>query len=791
MKASVKWLCDYVDIADVELRTLAEAMTMSGSKVEEITEQGAEINKVVAGRILKKEHHPDADKLWVCQVDVGAETTQIVTGAQNIEEGMLVPVALHKSTLPGGVKITKGKLRGQISNGMMCSHEELGIEMSDYAGACENGILVIQEDVPTGTDIKEVLSLNEKIVEFEITSNRADCFGVLGLAREAAVTFGKPFNYKKPVVKGGAPADGLDVKVTVKNHDLCPRYACRVVKNIKIEESPAWMKERLKSAGVRPINNIVDITNFVMLEYGQPMHAFDLGFIKGNEIIVRNAAEGEIITTLDGEEHTLDTSMLVIADAERAVAVAGVMGGENSEITEDTKTLLFESANFDGPSVRITAKKLGMRTEASGRYEKGLDPNMVPDALDRACELIEMLGAGEVTDVMQDVYESVRVMTPIVFDAEKINKFLGTDIAEAEMIRILTELECKVENGMITPPTFRADLEGFADIAEEVLRFHGYDKMPMTLLRGDTTAGGRTLRQALSYKIKNVLVGAGGYEILTYSFTSPKSFDMLKIPADSELRDVIRITNPLGEENSVMRRTTVGSMLEILANNYNSRNEQVKLFEIGKVFNPIPGESLADEPEKLTIGMYGNVNYYDLKGMVEVLMDAMGVKTMKVMAESGNPTFHPGRTAKVTIGGKDAGIMGEIHPDVLKNYGIPVKAYVAEIDLDAIIENADTVKTYAETPKFPAVSRDIAMLVSDDVPVAEIEDVIKSAAGKLLEEVKLFDVYKGSQIAADKKSVAYALTLRSAEKTLGEDEVSAVMDKVLKNLSEKLGAELR
>ncbi|MFA7637186.1 MAG: phenylalanine--tRNA ligase subunit beta, partial [Monoglobales bacterium] len=559
----------------------------------------------------------------------------------------------------------------------------------------------------------------------------------------------------------------------------------------KVGESPAWIKERLKSAGVRPINNIVDITNFVMLEYGQPMHAFDYNLIKGSEIIVRNAEAGEKITTLDGTEHKLDPSMLVIADAERAIAVAGVMGGENSEIQENTNMILFESANFDGASVRITAKKLGMRTEASGRYEKGLDPNIAEMALDRACELVEMLGAGEVTDVMQDVYGKKRIMNAIEFNADKINNFLGTDISEAEMIRILTELECKVEKGKVTPPTFRADLEGFADIAEEVLRFHGYDKMPMTLLRGDTTAGGRTLRQSLSLKIKNILVGAGGFEILTYSFTSPKSFDMLKIPENSELRNVIKIINPLGEENSVMRRTTVGSMLENLANNYNSRNEQAKLFEIGKIFNPVPGESLADEPEKLTIGMYGSVDFFDLKGMVEVMADAVGVKNMKFAAESENPTFHPGRTAKVFIGGKEAGIMGEIHPDVLKNYGIPVKAYVAEIDLDAIIENIDNKKSYVETPKFPAVTRDIAMLVSDDVPVADIEDIVKEAAGKLLEELKLFDVYKGSQIAADKKSVAYSLSLRSAEKTLGEDEVNAVMDKVLSALSEKIGAELR
>ena len=791
MKTSVKWLCDYVDISDIGLKTLAESMTMSGSKIEEITQQGAEINKVVVGKILEKEHHPDADKLWVCQVDVGAETVQIITGAQNIEVGNLVPCALHKSTLPGGVKITKGKLRGLPSNGMMCSHEELGIGLSDYEGACEDGILIVKEDVAPGTDIKEVLSLNEKIVEFEITSNRADCFGVIGLAREAAVTFGRPFNLKKPQVKGGASADGLSVNVTVKNTDLCPRYSCRVVKNVKIEESPSWIKERLKSAGVRPINNIVDITNFVMLEYGQPMHAFDLTYLINSEIVVRNAEKGEIITTLDGVKHNLDTSMLVIADSEKPVAVAGVMGGENSEVKEDTKTILFESANFDGPSVRITAKKLGMRTEASGRYEKGLDPNICGACLDRACELVEMLGAGEVTDVCQDVYGKKRVMNEIPFDADKINRFLGTDIPESEMIKILTDLECKVENGKVTPPTFRADLEGFADIAEEVLRFYGYDKMPMTLLRGDTTAGGRTLRQALSLKVKNILVGAGAYEILTYSFTSPKSFDMLNIPKDSELRNVIKIINPLGEENSVMRRTTVGSMLEILSNNYNSRNTGVKLFEIGKIFNPIPGESLADEPEKLTIGMYGDVDYFDLKGMVEVLAETIGVKDIKFTAESENPTFHPGRTAKVIIGGEDAGIMGEIHPEVLKNYGIPVKAYVAEIDLNSIILNADTTKSFAQMPKFPAVSRDIAMLVDDAVPVAEIEEVIRKAAGKTLEEVKLFDVYKGNQIAADKKSVAYALTLRSAEKTLSEDEVSQVMKKVLDSLAEKVNAELR
>ncbi len=790
MKTSIKWLNDYTPVEDIESREFAEKMTMSGSKVEEIVQQGEEIKNVVVGKILTKEKHPDADKLWVCSVDVGEDARQIVTGAQNIEVGQLVPVALHKSTLPGGVKITKGKLRGVESCGMMCSHEELGMSLGDYAGACENGILIIQEDIPAGTDIKDALSLNERIVEFEITSNRADCFSVTGLAREAAVTFGRELNIPTPKVRGGADADGADIKLTVENKELCPRYAYRIVKNIKIGPSPAWMKERLSSAGVRPINNIVDITNFVMLEFGQPMHAFDLSNLKGAEIVVRNAREGEKITTLDGEERNLETSMLVIADSEKPVAVAGVMGGENSEIKEDTKTILFESANFNGPSVRITGKKLGLRTEASSRYEKGLDPNLVPLALDRACELVELLGAGEVTDVIKDVQGAPRVMNKIPFDAEKINRFLGIELAESEMVKILKDLGCLVENGVVTPPTYRADLEGFADIAEEVLRIHGYDTLPTTLLRGDATAGGRNYKQTQSLKMKNVLVGAGGFEILTYSFTSPKTFDLLKIAENDEKRNVVKIINPLGEENSVMRTTTLGSMMEILANNYNNRNAQVKLFEIGKIFIPREGE-LPFEPEKLTIGMYGGVDYFDLKGMVEILADAMGIKTMKFSRETENPSFHPGRCAKVMIGGIDAGVMGEIHPEVAKNYGVSERCYIAEIDLEAMLGAIDSEKRFVPTPKFPAVSRDIAMLVDDALPVADIEDTIRDAAGSLLEEVKLFDVYKGSQIAEDKKSVAYALSFRSAEKTLSEEEVSSVMAKVLKMLSEKLGAELR
>ncbi len=791
MKVSMTWINDYVNIKDISPKDYAAGMTMSGSMVEGIENSGEEISNVVAGKILSTEKHPDADKLQVCQVDVGSEVTQIVTGAQNIKAGDTVPVALHKSTLPGGIKITKGKLRGVVSNGMMCSHEELGMDLCDYSGACEDGILIIQEEVKPGTDIKEVLGLDENIVEFEITSNRADCFSVIGLARESAVTFGRELNLSVPKKTGNDEDVNTFASVEVLDTELCPRYAARMVKNVKIAPSPKWMVDRLKSAGVRSINNVVDITNFVMLEYGQPMHAFDISYLEDSKIIVRRAADGEKITTLDGEERTLDSSMLVIADSKKPVAVAGVMGGENSEINDNTTTILFECANFNGASVRLTAKKLGLRTEASSRYEKGLDPNMINEAADRACELMEMLGAGEVVGGIIDVSNFENTERKIPFNPDKINAFLGTDISAGFMADTLSKLDFKVEGDICVPPTYRADIEAVADVAEEVARIYGYDKIPSTLLRGETTVGGKNAVQLTEDLINEVLVGAGGYEIMTYSFINPKTYDMLCLPADDARRNCVKILNPLGEENSVMRTTSVGSMMEILANNYNYRNTSAKLYEIASVYTPQTPDTLPIESNMITIGMYGDTDFYDIKGMVEEMFAALDVKNVKYVPEKNNPTFHPGRTASIVIGGKKAGVVGEIHPTVCNNYSLPVKAYVAEIDFNTVFENIDTKKSYVPLPKFPAVTRDIAILIDDSVPVADIEDVIRSCGGKILEELKLFDVYKGNQIPENKKSVAYALTLRSSERTLTDDEMKDVMNKILKNLSEKLGAELR
>lgn len=791
MKVSMKWLNDYVNLSDIVPHDFGEDMSMSGSKVESVASSGDEIKNVVVGKILSREPHPDADKLQICQVNVGTETTQIVTGAKNINDGDLIPVALHKSTLPGGVKITRGKLRGVMSNGMMCSHEELGMELEDYAGACEDGILIIKEDVLPGTDIKDVLPLNETIVEFEITSNRADCFSVIGLAREAAVTYGRELHVKKPEVhpKGGNAADMISIDV--RDTKLCPRYAARIVKNVKIEPSPAWMVERLKSAGIRSINNVVDITNFVMLEYGQPMHAFDLNYLEDGKIIVRRAADNEEIITLDGEKRVLNNSMLVIADGKKPVAVAGVMGGENSEITDDTKTILFECANFNGSSVRMTAKKLGLRTEASSRYEKGLDPLMIEDAVNRACELMEMLGAGEVVDGIVDINNAKAEPRKIPFVPENINKFLGTDIDTEFMIKTLKSLDFEIDKDICIPPSYRGDIIGFADVAEEIARIYGYDKIPMTLLSGESVIGGKTFSQKTEDNIKDILVGVGGYEIMTYSFTSAKTFDMLNLPETSELRNAIKILNPLGEETSIMRTTTIGSMIETLARNYNNRNISAKLFEIGNVYIPNPEAKLPNENKKITIGLYGNVDFYDLKGITEELLDGLCVRKVKYIADKTNVMFHPGRCADIFIGGKKAGIMGEIHPLVSANYEIPVNVYIAEIDLDTVIKNIDTERKYKGLPKFPAVSRDLAIVVGKNIAAGDIEELIRKGCGNILEELKLFDVYTGDKIAADKKSVAYAITLRSDYGTLRDDEITAVINKTLKLIETKLGGTLR
>ncbi len=793
MKVSMEWIGDLVDISGVTPKEYADRMTMSGSKVEGIEDTGSQIQKVVVGKILKIERHPDADKLVVCQIDVGAEENlQIVTHAENVFEGQLVPVALHKSKLPGGVEITKGKLRGVLSQGMMCSHEELGIGINDYPGACEDGILTVVDDVPLGTDIKEVLGLGQRIVEFEITPNRQDCLSVIGLARETAVTFDKPLCLPQVQVKGSGGNINDMLSVEVKNPELCKRYTARVVKNVKIGPSPKWMVERLRGCGLRSINNIVDITNYILLEYGQPMHAFDISYLKGNKIVVRNAEEGEKIITLDGEERTLDSSMLVIADAERPVAVAGVMGGENSEIKEDTTTIVFETANFDGKSVRITSRKLGMRTDASGLYEKGLDPFMIKEASDRACQLVEMLGAGEVVDGIIDVDNTVDNRQWIDVNADKINAFLGTDISEEFMTDILKKLDFKVENGKCLAPTYRQDIEFMADIAEEIVRIYGYDKIPSTLLRGDSTPGGRNLVQNIEEKTKLTLAGLGLYEITTYSFVSPKQLDMMNIPGESDLRKMVLISNPLGEENSVMRTTTIGSMLETLVRNYNLRNERAWLFEIGKTYIPTQEDKLPNEHNKITIGMYGaDTDFFTIKGVVEELASAVNVKGMEFEAKKDAPTFHPGRCAKITIGENECGVMGEIHPLVAKKYGFEGKIYVAEIDFTAFVEAVDNEKQYKPMPKFPAVTRDLAVLIDSSVPVANIEKVIKESCGKILEKTELFDVYKGKQIPEDKKSVAFAITMRSADGTLAEEEINSAMNKIVENINNKLGGVLR
>ncbi|MBQ9097260.1 MAG: phenylalanine--tRNA ligase subunit beta [Clostridia bacterium] len=791
MKASMTFINDYVNIKDIDPKTFSDEMTMSGTKVEGYENLGEEINNVVVGKILSVEKHPDADKLVVCMVDVGKETIQIVTGAPNVFEGALVPVALHKSNLPGGVKITKGKLRGVESCGMFCSHEELGMNISDYEGACEDGVIIFKEDIAPGTDVKEALSLDENIIEFEITPNRADCYSVLGLAREAAVTFGRPLEIKKPKVTGNSEKASDYASIEVEDTKLCPRYAARIVKNVKIGPSPKWFRDRLKGCGIRSINNVVDITNFLLMEYGQPMHAFDLSYLEDSKIVVRRAKDGEKITTLDGVGRNLDSSMLVIADSKKPVAVAGVMGGENSEIKEDTKTLLFECANFDGASVRVTAKKLGLRTEASAHYEKGLDPYMIEDAVNRACELIEELGAGEVVGGIIDVNNAPADNRRITFNPAEINAFLGCEIDKEFMVKTLTDLEFKFDGDKVIPPTYRADVEAMADIAEEVARFYGYNNIPTTLLRGESKPGGRNAKQLAKSKIKNALVALGMYEINTYSFISPKMFDLIRLPADSKKRNVVKILNPLGEENSVMRTTLIGSMMDILTNNKNHRNASAKLFEMGNIYIPTTPDKLPIEKEKVAIGMYGNVDFYDIKGAVDDLADCIGLSGLRYETAVDNPSFHPGRCAKITIGGEVLGLVGEIHPEVAKNYDFTERAYVAELDFETILANINTEKTYKEMPKFPAVTRDIAVIMDEKTPVADMEDVIKGVCKNLLEELTLFDVYKGNQIEEGKKSVAYSLTLRSAEGTLAEEQITAMMEKIVKMLSEKLGASLR
>lgn len=799
MDLPMKWLSEYVDI-NTDTQDFIDKITLSGSKVESVTTMAKDITNVVTGKVLEVEKHPDADKLVVTKVDIGAEEPlQIVTGAPNVYPGAIVPVALVGATVyhhgNGIEKIKKGKLRGIESNGMMCSIDELGFTVHDYPEAAEDGIYIFREDVPLGADVKKLLEMEDDVVEFEITSNRPDCFSIVGLAREAAATYRVPFKYPEIKVeeKGeGKTADLIDVEI--KNPELCPRYIARAVKNVKIGPSPLWLRHRLTAAGVRPINNIVDITNYVMLELGQPMHAFDIDTIDNAKIIVRNAENGEKITTLDGQERVLDDTMLVISDCNKAVAVAGVMGGENSKITEGARAILFESANFNGPNVRVTAKKLGLRTDASAKYEKGLDPNLALDAVNRAVQLVEILGCGEVCEGMVDCYPNKRESWSVEYSTEGINKLLGTDLSEKEMIDLLALVEVKADGKNAIIPTFRPDLLTEADLAEEVGRFYGYDNIETTLAAGTPTVGKKSYTQNIDDKIMNTMISLGLSEAKCFSFESPKVFDKLNIPQDSDLRKTVTISNPLGEDFSIMRTVTLNGMLNSISTNYNRRNESAYLFEMGKVYIPkaLPLTELPDERNMLTMGMYGNVDFYGIKGITEELFTVLGMRDkVSYSPKSDIPFMHPGRLADISVGDDSIGYVGEVHPAIAEKYAIGTKTYVAVIDVDKLYKYADFERTYKALPKYPATTRDIAVLVKDEVIVKDIEDIIKAKGGKLLESVQLFDVFKGKQIPEGYKSVAYNISFRADDRTLTDDEVNGPMKKIIKELEEKLGAQLR
>ena len=791
MLLSRNWLKEFTDTTEIADRDFCEAMTMSGSKVEGYECEADKIDRVVVGKVLSIEKHPDADKLVVCQIDVGSETIQIVTGAKNLTVGDLVPVALDNSKLPTGVTIKKGKLRGVPSNGMMCSLAELNLTLNDFPYAIEDGIFVLQEDCKPGDSIKDVLHLDDTVVDFEITPNRPDCLSVIGLAREAAATFNKPLNLHTPVVNDDNNGDiNAMLKTEVQDAKLCPRYMNRIVTDVKIEPSPLWLRERLRANGVRPINNIVDITNYVMLEYGQPMHAFDYRFVKGGKITVRRAKSGESITTLDGIERSLNENMLIIANEEAPIAVAGVMGGEYSGILDDTTTIVFESANFFGPSVRNTSRALALRTDASSKYEKGLDPQNCKPALDRACELIQQLHAGKVVNGEIDVDNSNFEPTKIKLDADWINRFLGIEVSKAEMVSTLEKLEFAVDDDVITVPSFRSDVEHKADIAEEIARFYGYDKIETTNLKGSAVAR-LTTEQIAENDVNNALLACGYSEVTTFSFISPKFYDKMLVPADSPLRNSLKIRNPLGEDTSVMRTFSLPSMMNVLATNYASRNMSAKLYEISTEYHPKGDDELPDEPKKIVIGAYGEgYDYYDLKGAVEELLCALDVRSYDIEPDSDIPWYHPGRCAKIYLGKDELGTLGEIHPSVVKNYGIGTKVYAASLDLNTIIKHANSEKTYHKMPRFPATTRDLALTCDRTLPVINIEKAIRTAVPKLLESVKLFDVYTGEQIAEDQKSVAYSVTLRAADRTLTDEETDNAVRKILKAL-EKIGVSLR
>ena len=804
MNTSLSWIKAYVPELDVTAQQYTDAMTLSGTKVEGFERLDADLDKIVIGQIDKIEKHPDADKLIICQVDIGEKTIQIVTGAPNVKEGDKVPVVLDGGRVagghdgkktPGGIKIKKGKLRGIESDGMMCSIEELGSTRDMYPEAPEYGIYIFPETAEVGADAIEVLGLHDVEFEFEITSNRVDCYSTLGLARETAATFHKEFKAPEVHVKGCGGDVNDYIKVEVQDHDLCSRYCARVVKNIRLAPSPEWMQRRLASVGIRPINNVVDITNYVMEEYGQPMHAYDLDKIADKKIVVRRAAHDEKFVTLDGQERTLDENVLMICDGEKAVGMAGIMGGENSMITDDVKTMLFEAACFDGTNIRLSSKRVGLRTDASGKFEKGLDPNNAQAAIDRACQLIEELDAGDVVNGTVDVYPVKREPVRIPFEPDRINALLGTDISKEQMLEYYKpiELEYDEKTNEIVAPTFRQDLFRTADLAEEVARFFGYDNIPTTLPRGEATTGKLPFYLRIEAVARDIAEFCGFSQGMTYSFESPKVFDKLLLPEDARERQAIVISNPLGEDFSIMRTTSLNGMLTSLATNYNRRNKNVRLYEMGNIYLPksLPLTELPDERMQFTLGMYGDGDFFSMKGIVEEFLDKIGMHLKETYDPNAGKSFlHPGRQANIIYDGTVIGYLGEVHPTVAATYGIGERAYVAVLDMPSIVPMATFDRKYEGIAKFPAVTRDISMVVPKNVLVGQIEEVIAVRGGQILENYELFDIYEGSQIKGGYKSVAYSLTFRAKDRTLTDTEISASMKKILNGL-EALGAELR
>ena len=795
MKLNRKWINeDFVDLSNVSDKEFVETLTVFGQKVETWERMDADIKNVVVGKVLSMVRHPNSDHMFICQVDVGQEEpVQIVTGAQNVHEGDLVPAALHNSWLPGGVHITKGKLRGEVSNGMLCSFAELGLTQNDLPGVFADGIWILEPDAgKPGDDINPIIGNDDTVVDFEITNNRPDCYSIIGLAREAAAAFGKPMKHHEPVVKGsdaGSIFEHLDVEVPATA--LCNRYSSRMVANVKIGPSPKWLRQRLRANGVRPINNIVDITNYVMLEYGQPMHAFDYRYVSSGKIVVREAKDGETLTTLDGTVRNLKAGMLVIADENKPIGLAGIMGGENSEIKDDTTMVVFESANFNGTSIRQTALALGMRTEASGKFEKSLDPMMTIPAVQRACELVELLECGDVLDGTIDIINYVPEARKLPLEPEKINHLLGTSIPKEDMVMYLNRLEIPVEDDTIIVPSFRPDLVRMVDIAEEVGRSYGYNEIPVTQFR-TATHGGYSQEMKLEVKAGTLCRAMGYSEIITYSFTSPTVFDQIRISADSPLRRAMRIQNPLGEDTSIMRTIALPSMLEILGRNNAYHNKAAKLYEIAKIYLPVEGQPLPEEPKMLVFGSYGEKEtFFKLKGELEAVFAGLRMKKARYTSEKNNPSYHPGRCASISIDGVEIGVMGQVHPLVAKNYGIDSEVYCAELSFTKMLGLRLPEPTFAPLPKYPAVSRDLALICDEALTVAQVEDVISASAGKLLRKIQLFDIYRGVGVPEGKKSMAFSLELRADDRTLTDSDSEKVVSNVLSALKEKLNAALR